>query len=67
MGETKTTIKSWPEDDRPREKLMRQGAEALSHAELLAILLWAGQHNSPHWISQSNCFLNMTVCCSWGQ
>ncbi len=42
MGETKTTIKSWPEDDRPREKLMRQGAEALSHAELLAILLRAG-------------------------
>lgn len=36
------SIKSWPEDDRPREKLQRKGAEALSDAELLAIFLRVG-------------------------
>jgi DNA repair protein RadC len=36
------TMKSWPEDDRPREKLFMHGAEALSQAELLAILLRSG-------------------------
>jgi hypothetical protein len=32
-------IKSWPKDDRPREKLHKKGAGALSNSELLAILL----------------------------
>ncbi len=36
------SIKSWPEDDRPREKLQRKGAGALSDAELLAIFLRVG-------------------------
>lgn len=35
-------IKDWPADDRPREKLLRTGAEALSDAELLAIFLRTG-------------------------
>jgi len=35
-------IKSWPQDDRPREKLLRKGAGALSNSELLAILLRTG-------------------------
>ena len=35
-------IKDWPEDERPREKLMQRGAEALSDAELLAIFLRTG-------------------------
>jgi DNA repair protein RadC len=35
-------IKSWPEDDRPREKLLKKGAGALSSSELLAILLRTG-------------------------
>ena len=35
-------IKSWPADDRPREKLLKKGAGALSHSELLAILLRTG-------------------------
>jgi DNA repair protein RadC len=35
-------IKSWPEDDRPREKLLKKGARALSNSELLAILLRTG-------------------------
>ncbi len=36
---TISSIKNWAEDDRPREKLMLKGAEALSNAELLAILI----------------------------
>ena len=35
-------IKHWPHDERPREKLLRQGANTLSVAELLAILLRTG-------------------------
>ena len=35
-------ITSWAEDDRPREKLTRIGAENLSNAELLAILIGSG-------------------------
>lgn len=35
-------INSWPEDDRPREKLLKKGAEALTNSELLAILLRTG-------------------------
>ena len=37
-----TGIKSWPEDDRPREKLLARGAAALTSSELLAILLRTG-------------------------
>ncbi len=36
------TIKDWPEDERPREKLLERGAGALSDAELLAIFLRTG-------------------------
>jgi len=35
-------INDWPEDERPREKLLARGAEALSDAELLAIFLRTG-------------------------
>ena len=35
----KTSIKNWAEDDRPREKMARHGAEVLSNAELLAIII----------------------------
>ncbi len=35
-------ISDWPLDDRPREKLMAKGAEALSDAELVAIFLRTG-------------------------
>lgn len=38
----KLNINQWAEEDRPREKLMRLGAEALSNAELLAILIGSG-------------------------
>jgi DNA repair protein RadC len=36
------TINEWAEEDRPREKLVRLGAEVLSNAELLAILIGSG-------------------------
>ncbi len=38
----KLSIKDWDEADMPREKLERLGAEALSNAELLAILIGSG-------------------------
>ena len=41
-------IADWPEDERPRERLLKLGAGALSEAELLAIFLRTG-------ISQLTC------------
>ena len=38
----KLTINQWAIEDRPREKMMLKGAEALSDAELLAILIGSG-------------------------
>lgn len=35
-------IKDWPAEDRPREKLLQRGANALTDAELLAIFLRTG-------------------------
>jgi DNA repair protein RadC len=39
-------IKEWPEDERPRERLMKFGADALSEAQLLAIVLATGDASS---------------------
>jgi DNA repair protein RadC len=36
------SIKDWPADERPREKLLQRGANALTDAELLAIFLRTG-------------------------
>ncbi len=36
------SIKSWPETERPRERLIKHGVQSLSDAELLAILLRSG-------------------------
>ena len=36
------SVKEWAKEDRPREKLMMKGPEALSNAELLAILIGSG-------------------------
>ena len=38
----KLTINKWSEEDRPRERLERLGPQALSDAELLAILVGSG-------------------------
>ena len=39
---SRLTIPQWSEADRPREKMMQKGAEALSDAELLGILIGSG-------------------------
>lgn len=39
---SKPPIKEWPEEDRPREKLLKKGAKHLTDVELLAILLRTG-------------------------
>lgn len=37
------SVKEWPEDERPRERLLRHGAGALSDAQLLGILIGSGE------------------------
>ena len=41
----RTSMKHWPKEERPRERLHELGPEALSDAELLAILLVTGTSN----------------------
>jgi hypothetical protein len=41
-GEHRMSIRDWPEGERPREKLLKLGAGALSEAELIAIFLRTG-------------------------
>jgi DNA repair protein RadC len=41
----RVSIKSWAEDDRPREKLLLKGSAALSDAELVAILIGSGNRS----------------------
>jgi len=41
----RVSIKNWAEDDRPREKLLLKGKNAMSDAELLALLLGTGNRN----------------------
>lgn len=43
--EKRLTIRDWAEADRPREKMLRKGAQSLSDAELLAILIAIGNKN----------------------
>ena len=45
MESTHFPITNWSEDDRPREKLMLKGKNALSDAELIAILIGSGSRN----------------------
>ncbi|MEW6410096.1 MAG: DNA repair protein RadC [Nitrospirota bacterium] len=39
------SIKKWPEEERPRERLIRYGTEMLSDAQLLAIILRTGRED----------------------
>lgn len=39
-------IKEWPADERPREKLLAHGAEKLTDAELLALIIRTGDSSS---------------------
>jgi DNA repair protein RadC len=38
------SIKEWSENDRPREKLIAKGKNALTDAELIAILIGWGNY-----------------------
>jgi DNA repair protein RadC len=42
------SIADWPAEERPREKLLACGADALSNAELLAIYLRTGVIRKKH-------------------
>lgn len=42
MKETSLSIKEIPQNDRPRERLIKYGAEVLSDSELLAVVLGSG-------------------------
>ncbi len=42
---TSFSIKSWADDDKPREKLLHKGRSVLSDAELLAILIGSGSRD----------------------
>lgn len=44
-SENSLSIKSWSQDDRPREKLRDKGRLSLSNAELVAILIGSGSRN----------------------
>lgn len=41
-GNARSSIRQWPEGERPRERLLSQGPGQLSDAELLALLLGSG-------------------------
>ena len=47
----RTSIKNWPEFERPREKLIKKGHEYLSDCELLAIILRTGMGSSKEKLS----------------
>ena len=42
MSLERPTIREWPAEDRPRERFLTKGAEALSDAECLALLFGSG-------------------------
>jgi len=42
-GEVGTSVKNWPADERPRERLVMHGPGALSDAQLLAIIIRNGR------------------------
>ena len=41
-----SSIKNWPEDERPRERLIKYGEDKLSDASLLGILIGSGDHST---------------------
>jgi DNA repair protein RadC len=45
MNNENRSIKTWSEDDRPREKFVQKGRHSLSDSELMAILIGSGSKN----------------------
>src|SRR5579884_890209 len=46
LGRSSVPIRDWPKSERPRERLIAHGAEALSDAELLAVIIGSGVRGS---------------------
>ena len=42
-------IRQLPEDERPREKLLKEGIENLSTAEVLEVLIVSGTRDLKNW------------------
>jgi DNA repair protein RadC len=42
-ADRKKSVKEWPEDEQPRERLVKYGADVLSDAQLLAIIIRTGR------------------------
>jgi DNA repair protein RadC len=65
----KLNINQWAENDRPREKMMLLGAESLSDAELLAILIGSGnrEENAVELMRKilSECDNNLNTLAKW--
>lgn len=69
MEKNNITIKDIPLDDRPRERLIKFGAESLSNSELLAIIIRTGTKNEnaitiANKILGSGCGLNFLAECN---
>ena len=45
-GKNSASIKHWPEDERPRERLIKYGSNSLSDAHLLGILIGSGDRRA---------------------
>lgn len=64
------SIKSWAEDDRPREKMLSKGKKVLTDAELIAILIGSGtQSKSAVQLAQEilhSCKNNLQEFGTWG-
>ncbi len=45
-GRIDSSIKHWPKDERPRERLVKYGEDKLSDAQLLGILIGSGDHRA---------------------
>ena len=45
-GKNSSSIKNWPEDERPRERLIKYGSSSMSDAHLLGILIGSGDRRA---------------------
>jgi DNA repair protein RadC len=55
------SIKDWPVNERPREKLLANGAHSLSDAELLAVLLGASGRRGQHAVAMARELFRGTI------
>jgi DNA repair protein RadC len=56
------SIREWPQDERPREKMLKQGAASLTDAELLALIIRSGDPST----KQSAIDLGREIISSFG-